>query len=76
MITTIELHTRDDHTLRSVASTLTTVEGIDEVAVDDRASAIHVRWDPEMMDVGEILTLIGQDGIEVLDVQEGSERPA
>ena len=68
MITLITLDLQGEGQLESVASTLMTLEGVREVRAVEPAS-VEVVWDAETLDEGELLTLIGEDGIGVVDIR-------
>jgi len=68
MITLVTLDLQGEGQLESVASTLTTLEGVQEVRAIEPTS-IEIVWDAAILDEGELLTLIGEDGIRVVDIR-------
>jgi len=74
MLTTVKVVRNDDATLQSTAHTLRTVQGVLSVDVDEAASALHVRHDADVISEGEILNLIGMEGVAVDDVEDEAVR--
>jgi hypothetical protein len=67
---TIRIIPNDDGTLEAAAHTLRTVQGVLSVDVDEPAQALHVEHDADVITEGELLTLMGMEGVTVRDLDD------
>jgi hypothetical protein len=67
METRIEVSDRDPDQLESIRQTLTTLEGVTNVSVDEGAPALVVEHDPDVVTAGELTAKAGSEGARVLD---------
>ncbi len=68
---TINIVPNDEATLDAAAHTLRTVQGVLSVDIDRGEQALHVEHDPDVIAEGELLTLVGEEGVQVRDVEGG-----
>ncbi|HEX6131189.1 MAG TPA: hypothetical protein VF044_05630 [Actinomycetota bacterium] len=72
--TVVTLERNDDMTLPSVATTLRSVPGVRAVDVDEASSSVSIDADPDTVTEDELLTVIGMEGVRVLDARSSDER--